>query len=99
MAAAKANAAGARKLIAMDSPPYFRLAQLLQQQLLERRVGTGGEKIDSPTRAILPQTLTKIPHRLLISLQKITAKTDLLHPPPLALHPPPHPLLGRSPFS
>src|SRR6266446_2135273 len=88
MAAAKANAAGARKLMgtSMASPPYFRLAQLLQQQLLQRRVGTGREKIDSATRAKLAQTLAIIPHGLLISLQTIAAKSDLLHRPRLGIH-------------
>src|SRR5712691_2818663 len=86
MAAAKANAAGARKVIAMQSPPYLSLAELLHQQLLQRRVGNGGEIIDSATRAKLAQTLATIPHSLLISLQTIAPKSDLLHCPRLGIH-------------
>src|SRR2546426_617971 len=61
-----------------SSSPYFSLAQLLQQQFLERCIRAGGEKVDAASLAILPQTRQKTLHRLLIGFHAVAAKGNFL---------------------
>src|SRR6266487_1215144 len=61
-----------------SSPPHFRFPELLQQQFLERGIGTDAEEMQAARLAELAQALDEVLHGLLIGLEAVTAEGDLL---------------------
>src|SRR5213083_1779252 len=62
----------------ISSTPHLRLPELLEQQLLQRRVGPGHEKGNAARGAILAEPLAKILHRLFVGVEAIFAEGDFL---------------------
>src|ERR1035437_2598864 len=68
------------------SPPPLRLPQLLEQQVLQIGVGTGGEEVDAAALAVLAQALHEVLHGLPIGFQAEAAKGHLLHGAGFGVH-------------